>query len=68
MKSVGERNMFGYVRSAMCVHFTLNSAIEQKLRDRRVEDRANAASSVLVNPSIQDFLDKIYKKKKLDCV
>ena len=26
-------------------HSTLNSAIEQELRDRRVEDRANATSS-----------------------
>ena len=53
---------------AMCVlqHSTLNSVIEQELRDRRVEDRANATSllsgdSVLVNPSIQKVRTKCKK-------
>ena len=31
--------------AAMCVHSTLNSATEQELCDRRVEDRANARRS-----------------------
>ena len=48
-------------------HSTLNSAIEQELRDRRVEDRANATSSayggsVLVNPYIQKVRTKFIKK------
>ena len=33
------------VAMAYVKHSTLNSAIEQELRDRRVEDRANATSS-----------------------
>ena len=32
-------------RTYIVKHWNLNSAIEQELRDRRVEDRANATSS-----------------------
>ena len=46
---------------------SINSAIDQELRDRRVEGRANATSSalrgsVLVNPSIQKVRTKYIKK------
>ena len=45
---------------------SINSAIEQKLRDRMVEGRANATSSalrgsVLVNPSMQKVRTKFIK-------
>ena len=39
-KGTGHARLCAYVK-----HSTLNSAIEQELRDRRVEDRANATSS-----------------------
>ena len=51
----------GTGRARLCAyvgHSTLNSAIEQELRDRRVEDRVNiqqallSGGSVLENPSI----------------
>ena len=52
MVAVGGRPQLGEVgkgtgRARLCAyeHSTLNSAIEQELRDRRVEDRANATSS-----------------------
>ena len=53
MVAVGGRPQLGGVgkgtgRARLCAyvkHSTLNSAIEQELRDRRVEDRANATSS-----------------------
>ena len=71
MVAVGGRPQLGEVgkgtdRARLCAyvkHSTLNSAIEQELRDRRVEDRANATSllnggSVLVNQSIQKVRTK----------
>ena len=53
MVAVGGRPQLGEVgygtgRALLCayvIHSTLNSAIEQELRDRRLEDRANATSS-----------------------
>ena len=39
-EGTGRARLCAYVK-----HSTLNSAIEQELRDRRVEDRANATSS-----------------------
>ena len=53
MVSVGGRPLPGEVsegtgRARLCAyvkHSTLNSAIEQELRDRRVEDSANAIRS-----------------------
>ena len=53
MVAVGGRPQLGEVgkgtgRARLCAyvkHSTLNSAIEQELRDRRVEGRANATSS-----------------------
>ena len=53
MVAVGGRPQLGEVgkgtdRTRLCAyvkHSTLNSAIEQKLSDWRVEDRANATSS-----------------------
>ena len=59
-----------YVR-AYVKYWTLNSAIEQELCDRRVEDRANAkqgllsGGSVLVNPSIQKIRTKFIEREKL---
>ena len=50
MVAVGGRPQLGEVGRGPAVrgyvkHSTLNSAIEQELRDRRVEGRANATSS-----------------------
>ena len=53
MVAVGGRPQLGEIgkrtgRARLCAyvkHSTLNSAIEQELRDRRVEGRANATSS-----------------------
>ena len=39
-KGTGSARLCAYVK-----HSTLNSAIDKELRDRRVEDRANATSS-----------------------
>ena len=44
VKSVRGQAVRGYVRMYL-KHSTLNSVIEQELRDRRVEGRANATSS-----------------------
>ena len=54
-------------------HSILNSAIEQKLRDRRIDGRANATSSasggsVLVIPSIQKVRTKFIKKTDITAV
>ena len=40
IEGTGRARLYAYVK-----HSTLNSATEQELRDRRVEDRANATSS-----------------------
>ena len=71
MVAVGGRPQLGDVgkgtgRARLCAcvkHATLNFAIEQELRDRRLEDRANATSSakrgsILANPSIQKIRTK----------
>ena len=45
-EGVGRAQLCAYVGAYTYVeHSTLNSAVEQKLRDRKVEDRANATSS-----------------------
>ena len=60
----GRARLCAYVK-----HSTLNYAIEQELRDRRVEDRTGPArqallsgGSVLVNPSIEKVRTKLIKK------
>ena len=76
MVAVGGRPQLGEVgkgtgRARLCayvMHSTLNSAIEQEFRDRRVEDRATQQAllsrcSVRVNPSTQKVRTKFIKKK-----
>ena len=75
MVTVGGRPQLGDVsegndRAQLCAyvqHWTLNSAIEEELRDRRVEGRPTqqallSGGSVLVNPSIQKVRTKCIRK------
>ena len=59
-EGTGRARLCAYVK-----HSTLNSVIEQELRDRREEDRVNATllsgGSVLVNPSIKKVRTKFKK-------
>ena len=55
------------MRGCVCaLYVRLNSAIEQELRDRRVEDRANATTLLsrgsVLNPSIKKVRTKFIKK------
>ena len=64
---IQSKSAIGTGRARLCAYvklLTLNSAIDPELRDRKVEDRANATScpysggSVLANPSNQKIRTK----------
>ena len=77
-QAVARWSQWGAVRAQLCAycvlkHPTLNSDIEQELRERRVEDRPTqqtllSADSILVNPSIRMVLTKFIKKMAGDWV
>ena len=71
--AAARRSREGTGRARLCAyvkHSTLNSAIEQELRDWRVEGRANATSSAKRRLCPCESLhpngsDKIYKKVRI---